>query len=271
MMSFCEDGLGVRDLAVEPDDQARQLGRVGVQQGQQRSARARLRDQPLLVLRQGDPGDARQAGEAAEGPLEVALLLGHGARGHRRVPQHLDEVGCGQLVGPRHLGEQLQVLAQGRQLDVHRLRGSRPATTKRVAELVTLALQGVRERVERGVQVGGAHGAQERVEVGEDALQLDVRLHPARGDDRAVLHGARRRPGIGRHELEEVLPEQRRGQDPHADVVGDGACRVGAQRQRDHRPVGRRCRSSRHGPPARRAAGRHRTWRAAGPRGRPSR
>ncbi len=229
--------LGVGPLPVEADQHALELRRVGVEQRQQRPARPGLGDQRVLVLRQRHAGRARQAGQAAERPVEVTLLLGEGARGDGGVAQQPDQVGGGHVVRVGHLRQQLEVGAQRRQLDIHpvevvvqRLEG--------VAELLALALQGVRERVQRGVEVGGAHRAQQREQVGEDALQLDVGRDPVRRDDRAVAQRATGRgPGLGRDQLEVVLAEERRRQDLHRDVAGDRPGGIRLERQRDLGPL----------------------------------
>ena len=104
--------------------------------------------------------------------LQLRLLGDQGVAGLHGVAQGRGELGNDVGVGVGDVRQQLDVIDQGRQLGVHPLEVAVEGV-EALADLVASSLEGVGERVQGVVELGGLDGAQQRVEVVEDPLDLD--------------------------------------------------------------------------------------------------
>jgi hypothetical protein len=241
--------LGVAELEVLLHDVARERPRqdrrvVGGAPDQAGEPRGVLREQrehrlghlahpdQVLLVRREQPGrGVGEAGEVGEEHVEVVGLLADRLAGDGDVLEHVEQVGRRQVVGVGDVGEGDQVLPQGRQVVVDHPEVLAQVVHRR-ADLLATALERGRQRVERRVEVGRTHGPQQREQVGEDLAELDVGGDPVGRDHVAVLERVGGGVG-GSHELDELLAEERRGQDLHRDVGGDLPRRVRPERDLD--------------------------------------
>ena len=128
---------------------------------------------------------AGEAGHVVEQRLDLVLLRHERVAGDDGVAQQPGELGHDALVGRRDLAELLEALDQLRELRV----GAAEVAVERLealADLLAATLQRVGDRGQRVVELGRLHRAQQRVDVGEDLLDLDRDVGRA---------GSCRRPG----------------------------------------------------------------------------
>ena len=151
------------------------------------------------------------------------------------LPQHAEQVGRGEVVGVGDVGELDQVLAQRRQVVVD-LAEVGVELVHGLAELLAAALERGGQRVERGVEVGRPHGAQQREQVGEDLAQLDVGLDPVGRDHVAVRRAASTTGRRGGRSEMNFWPNSVVGRISTVDVRrGSRSACVGLERDRDDR------------------------------------
>jgi hypothetical protein len=127
------------------------------------------------------------------------------------------------------------IFLEGGQVDVHR-REVGVELLHRGAHLLAATVDRGGEGVQRGTEVAGADGAEEREEPAEHLTELHGGGDPLRRDDGAVLQ-SRATPSSRRHERDEPLPEQGRGQDLGPDLLGDLLRRLRLEPELDHRRV----------------------------------
>jgi hypothetical protein len=115
-----EDAGESRPVVGRALDQAGELGRVGRQQLEDGFGHLADPDQVGLVVGE-DPGrGVREPGEVAEEDVELLSLLEDRAAGGGGVAQDADQVRRGVGVGVGDIGQEDEVLAQGRQVVVDR-------------------------------------------------------------------------------------------------------------------------------------------------------
>ncbi len=170
----------------------------------------------------GGVGERRHVGE--EG-LQLLVPVLERPGGLDRVAQDLRERRRHVGVGVAHRRRQAEVAHDLRDLRVDPLQVVVDGDEV-LPELVTATLESGRDRVEREVEVGGLHGAEQRVEVGEDLLHLD--RHLGAGDRGTGLQRLRRRV-LGNDEGDVLLAEQRLGDD-RARSRSAGSCASGRGR-----------------------------------------
>ncbi len=207
-------------------EQAGELGRVAGEHPELGPADLAEPDHVGLVVVEERPGAVGEVGDVGEQRVELDLaVLERAGRGHGVLQDRPD---LGQHVGVDvgDLRGEPEVLDQGRDLRVEALEVAVDGLEV-LAELVAAALERRRDRVERHVELGRLDRAQQRVEVGEDLLDLGGDLGAL--DGVAGLDGLVGAAGRRRHERDVLLAEQGLGDDRAGDVGRD---RVGLVRDR---------------------------------------
>ena len=230
------EGEAAERLGLElarPDDAAEQAGVArGVAREQLELCRAEVRepDQVVTVGAGEAVGNGGQLRHVVEERLQPVLAVlerrrrGDGVAEDRGdLRQHV-----GVRVGdprrePQVLDEGGQLGVEAGQVVVERL--------ERLAELLAPPLEGGRDRVEGGVEVGGLHRTQQGVEVAEHLLDLDGEVGAL--DDVAVGDRLRRRPAVGDDQGDELLAEEGLGQDRGGDVARHVGGAVPVEAERD--------------------------------------
>ncbi len=230
--------LGCLLLAHQAGEEAGVLGRVAGEEVERGAGDPAQGDQPVTVRVEEVVRGARGSGRRGERGREPVPLLDQGAAGGDGVAQDLHQVGSRVAVHLGDVGQPREVLGEGGQVRIEAVQIVLHAREV-VADPVAAPLEGGGERGERGVELAGLHGPQQRQQVVHQLLELDADAGAVLGDDIAGADGPGR-GARGRDQVDVLLAEQRLGQQACVRVGRDGrdVLRLERDVERRLRPVG---------------------------------